>query len=276
MTAPVSAADQIGEREEITMSPAATKIKAEAGKSVRGELTVLNTGDKAFDFTLYARPYSVETKAYNPNYSDTTERGGAYAWVQFDKTKGHLAPGKSQKFGYTISVPADAAGGGHYGVLFAETVADKSDKQIVVRNKRVGSILRLTVDGDVKLAGDVTDVDIPWLQFHAPLKSTAEVSNSGNVDFDADSVMVVKTVFGKEVFRSEKSNVVYPDKPRLITAEWADPSWTGLYKVEHTVSAGDSTESAESLVLLVPRWLLLLLGVIILVGGIYATLRRIR
>src|SRR5690606_13104952 len=112
-------------KQEVTLSPASKKIQASPGDIKTAELTVLNTGEKKFSFTVYARPYSVETEVYQPNYSDTPTRSQLYRWVQFDTTEGNLAPGEEIKIPYSILVPDDAEAGGHYGVLFVETEADE-------------------------------------------------------------------------------------------------------------------------------------------------------
>ena len=263
-------------REEITMSPAVTKLSGEVGQSKKGSFKVVNTGEVAFDYTVYARPYSVDTEAYNPNYSDTPERSNLYRWVQFDKTTGSLQPGQTDEINYSVLVPQSASPGGHYGVLFAETVPAKSQKGVVVRTKRVGSVVRITVKGDVKRAGKISSIDVPWLQLKTPLEANARIENSGNVDFDASSTTLVETIFGREVFKSDNSHVVFPGKPRTISTEWDGASGIGLYKVSYSVSAVDDQQSATSYVLMLPRTLLLVMASLILAGGMYAAYRRRR
>lgn len=263
-------------REEITVTPATKKINVDAGGVIRGEMTVINTGDKSFEFSVYARPYSVESGSYEPNYSDTPERSRAYAWVQFATTKGTLAPGKSQKISYTVTVPADTASGGHYSVLFAETVPTESDSQVVIRNKRVGSILRLDVAGDIREEGSIESLNTPWLQFAAPIVTRATLHNSGNVDYEAEHEVTVQTILGREVFSTKRTSVVYPDKPRMVEIAWDDPAWIGLYKVHHSVSVPNDSTTHDGYVLLVPRWMMVVVGMIVVAGGMYAAYRRFR
>ena len=263
-------------REEITMSPATAKLSAKIGDSKKASFKVVNTGDIKFDYTVYARPYSVDTEAYNPNYSDTPERSDLYRWVQFDKATGSLEPGQTDEIEYSVLVPQSATPGGHYGVIFAETVPSESQKDVVIRTKRVGSVVRMTVEGGVEQSGKISSIDVPWLQLQSPLEVNARLENNGNVDFEATSTTTVKTIFGREVFKSDNSYIVFPDKPRQISTGWDDASVIGLYKVSYSVSAVDDQQSATSYVLMLPRTLILVMACLILAGGIYAAYRSRR
>lgn len=276
-TSPVGAveSDASGEREEITLSPATTQLSSQPGDIEEGSFKVINTGQTTFEYTLYARPYSVDTQAYDPNYSDTTERGNVYRWVQFDTTSGTLKPGEEQEVNYTILIPDDTIPGGHYSVLFAETVpAEDEDAQFVVRTKRVGSVVRLTVGGDIDQQGRVVSQSIARLQFRPPLVSSALVENTGNVDYDAETRLTVKTVFGKQLYDETKAHVIYPDKPRQIERTWDNPAIIGLYRVEQTVTVLGQSSTESKLVLIMPRWALILLVILVLIGGIHVASRR--
>lgn len=274
----VSAADTSDSnlKEEITISPAVEQISVAPGEMKTGKFTVLNTGEKDFSFIVYARPYSVDTEMYSPNYEDVSARSNLYRWVQFDKTEGSLKPGEKTEINYTVLVPRDAEAGGHYGVLFAETVADKAGDQVVVRNKRVGSIVRLSVSGDIKRSGKLESQSIDWLQTRPPMTTETVISNSGNIDFDVSTKVRVTTVFGREVFSSEADHVVYPGKPRRINIEWQGSSVLGLYHVEQTVDVLGEESKVSSYVLMIPRWALVLLLMAAISGVGYAAYRRLR
>ena len=255
------------------MSPAVTKLSAKVDQLQKSSFKVVNTGEAAFNYTVYARPYSVDTEAYKPNYSDTPERSDLYRWVQFDQATGSLQPGQTHEINYSVLVPQSTTPGGHYGVIFAETVPSQSQRGVVVRTKRVGSVVRMTVDGDVNQSGNISSLDVPWLQLESSLKANARLLNSGNVDFDASATMVVKTIFNREVFKSNSSHVVFPQKPRSITTEWVDASAIGLYRVTYSASAIDDRQSVDSYVLMVPRTLLIVIAGLVLAGGMYAAHR---
>lgn len=262
--------------ESITLSPVSSKYKIDAGTSVNDKLTVVNDGKVAYDFIVYSRPYSVTNEKYEPNFTNTPKNADAYGWVRFEKTKFHIEAGSTIEVPYTVSVPKQAAPGGHYGVIFAET--QPTDTQVsgnaVVRKKRVGSILYATVNGQYTTAGNMVSTDIPFWQAQPPLHAESTAKNTGNTDFANDTIFTVKDVFGNTKFKETKQYTILPQTTRKMTFDWTRSSWFGLYKVEleQTVLGKKSTNSG--LVLMMPRYLPVLLLVIVIIGGAYAWFRR--
>lgn len=263
-------------REEITISPATTMLRSDPGSQVSGEFKVVNTGETTLNYTIYARPYSVETEAYRPNYSAVSERSSVYKWVQFDQTEGSLNPGDEQSVRYTVRIPQDASPGGHYSVLFAETVPEQTDEQMVVRNKRVGSVVRLTIDGERNEKGSVDTIGLASFQMKAPLKASARILNDGNVDIDADTTLTVQSIFGRELYSEKHTNAVFPGQPRLIEREWGEAPAFGLFKVTMSASVlGDET-TEQRYVLMMPLTAVIAVVIIVLAGVLYAGYRRLR
>lgn len=264
-------------QERITLSPASKLYTVDAGKTITNELTVINDGDVAYDFLVYARPYSVINNQYdNPNFTTTSPRTNLYGWVQFPETKFHIEAGKTVKVPYSIRVPAEAAPGGHYGVIFAETqpTSSQANGNAVLRKKRVGSIIYVTVNGDVKRAGETSGSSIPFWQVQPPLQATVAAKNTGNTHFTDTTQLTVRDVFGRIKYRAVKDYQVLPDTTRTITLTWDKASWFGLYKVETEQKFLGQSVTSEGFVLMMPRYLPAVLLVILAIGGVYAMLRR--
>ena len=264
-------------RESITLSPASTTYKVDAGKSINGKLTIVNDGNVPYDFIIYARPYTIVDNAYdNPNFQKTSERTDLYGWVQFPETRFHIEAGKTIQVNYTIRVPSGVAPGGHYGVIFAETQppADASHGNAVLSKKRVGSVIYATVNGQVNLSGEVGENSIPFWQVEPPLKATVSAKNTGNTHFTDDVKLTVKDVFGNIKYEATKDYQVLPDTTRTISLEWPKASWFGFYKVETEQKFLDKSSKSEGYVLMMPRFLPVALLLILLIGGVYAVVRR--
>lgn len=262
--------------ESITMSPASSKLQLEAGTTYRDELTILNDGTVAYDFILYARPYSIQHNDYEkPDFTGTPPNADAYRWVQFEESKWRIEPGQTLKIPYSLRVPAEAAPGGHYGVIFAETQPTQpSGGASVARKKRVGSLLYVTVKGEYITGGQLLAIDTPWLQFRPPLASAVMVENTGNADFDTTIDYKVTDVFGGVKYREIKQYVVLPKTIRSIAVEWSGVPWFGLFRTTTSITYLDKTESKHSVVLVAPRWLLLTVLLFAVGGGVYAVFRR--
>lgn len=274
--APVAGA-QTADRESITMSPTSKKYKVDAGGVITDKLTIINDGTLAYDFLVYARPYSIVNNDYtSPNFTSSAKNADLYGWVQFPKTKFHLEAGASVDVQYSIHVPTGVAPGGHYGVLFAETqpVAGASSGNAVIRKKRVGSIMYATVNGTYRNSGDALGSSIPFWQVQPPLSGSLSVKNTGNTDF-ADTVhMTVTDLFGGVKYDATKEYQVLPDTSRTIPVLWEQAPWFGLYKVSLEQKFLDKSSKAEGYVLMMPRYVPIAIIVILIIGGIYAWARR--
>lgn len=272
LPAQVDAADPV---ESITLSPASKSYKVDAGQTFDDTITVVNDGDTAYDFTVYTAPYSVKDGTYDPNFTEVTSNSDAYTWVQFKQTTWHAEPRDTLKVPYTVHVKPNAAPGGHYGVIFAEVQpADSgSGTSTLARKKRVGTILYASVSGDIRLEGHIAGTTIPWFQSRAPLTANMTVQNTGNNDFTAKVTYRISDIFGGIKYTAKSEYVVLPSTTRDITVQWAGAPWFGLYKARITTDFLNTTSIVESYVLIMPVWMVLLFGVAIVSGGIYAIWR---
>jgi hypothetical protein len=273
-TLPALAADD-ETTERITLSPVSKRYTLDAGKVQTDKVTVINDGQAAYDFIVYARPYSVQNEQYEPDFVTAAPKADAYQWIQFNKTTWHLEPGQRVDIDYTVRVPAKAASGGHYGVIFAETQPAAGTGDSVVRKKRVGTIIYANVNGQVSLSGDVLKMNIPFWQTEPPLMTSLSLHNTGNTDFEAQTTLTVKDLFGQTKFKTSRTSVVLPETTRLLPINWDNAPWFGLFKAELHTSFLDKNASTSQFVLLMPKWLPVILLVVI-IGGVYAALRRHR
>lgn len=264
-------------RESITMSPTSRNYTIDAGATVNDKLTIVNDGTTDYDFLMYARPYSIKDNQYDkPDFTNAAPNADLYGWVQFPQTKYHIKAGTSVEIPFNVRIPGTAAPGGHYGVVFAEVqpAAQQTSGNSVLRKKRVGSIIYATVNGAVEKQGNAVSTTIPFWQLQAPLQVTTVVRNSGNVHFADKVVLTVRDVLGNVKYRSAKEFQVLPDTSRTIVSDWNNAPWFGLYKVEVEQEFLGKKERSEGYVLMMPRFMPVVLLVILIIGGVYALRRR--
>jgi hypothetical protein len=263
------------EGESIVLSPASARIQVGAGETVKDTIKVINDGTTSYDFSVYSSPYSVANGTYEPNYTEKKSNADLYTWVTYDKKSYSLNPGESVDVPYTITVPADAAPGGHYGVLFAETEVPAEGSGQIARKKRVGAIVYATVKGDYITAGKQLDAKIDWLQLGGPITATLSVENTGNTDFTMTELMQVKNVLGGTVYEKTNDRTLLPKTTRDINLAWTGGPIMGLYNVKVESKILDKVTTKQSWVLLMPMWVLVL-SVLAIVGIIYWLFRRRR
>lgn len=262
---------QEGGQERITLSPAVVQPEFNKGQTATGKLTIINDGQVGYDFLVYARPFSVEGEVYAANYTEVNERTEAYQWVQFNQSKYFLEPGKSVEIPYTVRVPAGVAGGGHYAVLFAET----QPKPItggagVARKKRVGALMYMTVEGEIRRSGSLESWDVPLYQSKKPVSSMLRMKNDGNVHYQIDLQASYSNIFGKKQFTLNQQLLVLPGTTRRIPVEWQNAPYLGIFKATGKISYLGKTETLPNkYIILIPSmvWFIAIgVAVIVLIG----------
>lgn len=261
------------EGESIAMTPTSKRYSLDPGVSEKDSLNVINDGTQEYTVRIYTRPYSVQGEDYQPVFSKLTPVTDAYEWISLETTEFTIKPGKTVTVPYTITVPENADAGGHYGVIFAETQPKAGEPGSVVRKKRVGAIVYATVKGDNRSEGNVLSTNIPFLQTEAPLRAFSRVGNSGNVDFLDKTSVKVTTIFGADKYHNERELAVLPSTTRKIDYDWKNGSMFGLYNVtiSHTILGKTSTTTGT--VLLIPVWLMIMLGVVVSTSAVYLIAR---
>lgn len=263
--------------ENVTLSPAQKMYKLDAGETEKHELTVVNDGAQAYDFVVYARPYSVKGESYEQDFQSTPPNADAYTWIRFEKTTYRLEAGRSVKVPYTIAAPAKASPGGHYGIIFVQTEPSANTQtSSVIRKKRLGSIVYATVEGEYKTSGEAVGATIPFWQLEPPLHADVKTKNTGNAEFVTISQLKVRDIFGNVKYDAKKEFVVLPQTTRKMEMEWQKAGWFGLYKVETSQVVLGKTTTSDGYVLMMPRFLPVLLFVFVVIGGIYAWVGRTR
>lgn len=253
----------------ITLSPASTKLSADAGSSASDSLEVINGGNDSYKVNLSVSPYHVTGEQYSPQFSQLPGTVDASEWVKLNTTEATLEGLKVLSVNYTVEVPANTAPGGYYAVIFAETdQIDASDGGVVPHN-RVGNILYITVNGDVETAGDVSGDTLPFFSFSPSIPLGVKVSNTGGVHFETKTSFTVTDFSGKQVFKSDIERIVLPSTVRDISAAWESTTPIGLYTIQRQATVGTETVTLdEQKVLIVSPWFLTC--VVIFLGSIIA------
>lgn len=255
----------------ITVSPTREKLALNPGEGYDGTFEVFNSGTSSAEFQVYVSPYQISDIDYeNPDFETDAPRTQLSRWVTLQSDTVSLEANELATIPYRIDVPMDVPAGGQYAAMFVETrVADEADSSVVTKS-RAGMLLYVTVNGDTREAGSITEQRVPFWQPAAPLVGTTIVENTGNTDFFVGSQFRVSTIFGSEVFEFSRQSPVLPDTSRRIILEWPD-STPGIYQVTTTTSIlGDDTVST-SWVFVVPLSLLIgvILGLVVVIGGLW-------
>ncbi len=270
-----SAASTTTPDQNLTLSPVKQKISLRAGESYTGSFHLLNAGKSGYDLKVYTGPYSVKSEDYTADFESKKSNTEVSNWVTFSKSSYRLGPNQSVDIDYTIKVPSTARPGGHYGVLFAETLPQNTTNNFGVSStQRLGMLAFLTVAGNYTSGGDIKSQAIPFFQFKAPLTTLTRAENTGNIDFDAKLNVNVSDFLGNLKYRAEKEYAVLPGTVRAMPMNWDNVPSIGLYKVATTTKFLSTEKTVSSYVLMAPLWFYLAVSILLLITIVYWAMRR--
>ena len=258
----------------ISLSPATTQVSIDPGKSASDKIEVINTGDDSFNVTFSVAPYYVTGQNYDPHFTQLPGTVDASKWITITSTKATLESHKVLAENYTISVPANTAPGGYYAVIFAETSQSNVSAGGVVPHNRVGNIVYITVNGDVKTSGYVKGSSLPGFTFSPTVPLDIQVANDGGVHFQTTASFSVKDITGKEVYSAHFDRLILPSTVRNITTSWTASMPVGVYTVHReATAAGTLTKLPDQTIVVVNPWFLIGLILIILAIVMFFVIR---
>lgn len=262
-----SAQAQANTSQNVTMSPASTLISLKPGQTVEKSLQILNSGGDSYSVTTEPFPYSVKGLEYNPQFVQLPGTTETTSWIKILTPPATIAPQKSTTINYSVTIPQGTAPGGYYAVLFAETrPVDQAAGTGVVPRNRVGNILYITVEGPVKLSGDVKAEPVGGFHYQANIPVGFKVSNTGGVHFQATTNVSIKSITGKELYKANLERYVLPQTEREISVNWAPPAPIGIYTVSRSaVVAGTNRSLPDERIIYIQPWVIVF-GVVLIVA----------
>ncbi len=173
-------------------------------------------------------------------------------WVKVDPVEFVLSP-KSQEFvTFTITIPQNAEPGGHYGAVLARTkMATGPGFTGAAISQRVGSVILLSVAGQVKEELEVNDFSAPYYSEYGPVNFSVKFENKGTVHVKPKGYITVTDWLGRKVADIElPEKKVLPGAVRKIEIPW-NTKWllSGRYTATLHGSYGVSNLSFETVVI---------------------------
>ncbi|MDB5167086.1 MAG: hypothetical protein JWN26_231 [Candidatus Saccharibacteria bacterium] len=258
----------------LTIAPVRTELQIVPGTVQTGQLTIYNMTTNDMNVTMDSEVFNVINEQYDYSFNATSPVAG---WVQFDPTTTILAAGKSKTINYSVNVPAGAEPGGKYISLFAST-SIKSNNTAVNSSERVGSLLYITVSGNVSRTGYVLSLFTPWTMINTSMWS-ATLHDGGTAHFASNYSMSVKTLWNTDVSSYSNSSLILPKTIRLIQGTIAEPKVPGIYKLVFIASLGDSSDAKlERYILYMPiyGWIIISIAVLFIVNRVIRIVQRRR
>ena len=257
----------------ISLMPVSKVLQISAGSNYEDSLTVTNDGDKPIDIEVYAAPYSYvyseQDNVYKLGFSQENRFTQITRWITFEDANGEwkdkatysIEGHKSLAVKYKITTPDDIPAGGQYAVIFAHTLTAVTSMNGIRTEASPGMVIYgRNNDGEIKTNATISDMNIKLgLEENGSKRdnfyASAKVKNEGNVDFSAVGKLKVESILGGGSYETPNDRgriSVIPESELVVHDEWEESPSFGLYKVTWTVTAGDATETIETIIFVNP------------------------
>jgi len=268
---------------DFVVGPGRTEVSVAPGETVVREISVTNRISEDRTFKLQIEDIAGTSDGSAAMVVLEGERGpySVQDYISFPEDTFTLSLGERAWIPITISVPADAEPGGHYGSVLVSTIQlGDNGAEVAPRNPiiaRVGSHFFLTVEGDQEINGESIDLTVlpsQWWYESGPLTFGIAYENTGTVHVNPYGELVVTNMLGEEVGYAEIDPwFVLPQSIRTREIEWNREFLFGRYTAQATVNRGyDDILDAVQVTFWVLPWKLLAL----IFGGVFVAVFVLR
>ena len=251
-----------------TIMPMNQKITLNPGEVYEGYITIINPSYATEDFAYKAEvtPYSVADEEYTADLLSESDRTAISKWITIEEPTGSVKPNESKEIKFTIKVPQNAPAGGQYGTIAVSSNQDSSNASgVSVQNVfEIASIIYADVAGETVHDGEILENNVPSFVLNNPVKTTAILTNKGNVHETAIFTITVSDVFtGRVILPTEEntgrySEVIMPETTRYAEREVSDLPALGVVKVTQTIDYNGQTSTTEKQIIICPVWFMAL------------------
>lgn len=250
----------------LKIAPVRTDIVVEAGTSRTVTVTVTNVTSSVSSYDVLINDFTASSdESGQPQILLDAEKFAPSHSLKrlVGKVPGvTLTPGDSKNVNVTVTVPKDYAAGGYYGAIrLVPHTEEGAANQNVTLSASVGSLVLVTVPGDinqqvsvasldVRKAVNANEVDVPRTIFtnNKDLNAVIRFQNGGDVQEQPFGKLTLKNWRGKTVATYEVNDTkngaprgnVLPDSIRKFNTPLDKVGSFGKYTLEGNFGYGDS------------------------------------
>lgn len=271
-----SAQESIG----ITVTPPLIKINMEPGQTWSSFIKVVNQNPNPLEIYTDVMDFkSGKTggvEFFSVPREEGVERVFLSQWIKISSEPITIPPFQSKEIPFEISVPENAAPGGHYAAILAGTKPpETSVKGTVIKiSSLVSSLILLNVKGEIIEKGWIREFSTEKTFYQKPqVKFKMSFENLGNVHLHPVGQIEIYNMWGKKRGKipiNQKSHFgnVLPQSTRSWQFEWKgeeSPFEIGRYKAELVLDFGE--EAHQTVSRTIYFWIIPLASTVGILGG---------
>ncbi|TXI10812.1 MAG: hypothetical protein E6Q68_07430 [Polynucleobacter sp.] len=274
----------IGIASALTISPARLEVAADPGETVTKNFLLINEQDADQVYYTSVENFEAQGETGTPNFIPSKE--GLASWVTV-QDKVTIKRGERVEIPFTVSVPQGADAGGHFAAIFLSTVPPSTAGGDVAVGAKVGMLILLKVNGELKEGGGVLSFglkdDVSFVT-KLPVQFVYRFNNSGNDRSNPKGEIVIRNTLGIKtdvIDANPQSGNILPGSTRRFEVRWGEeeplPSSAlffdhvgyearnfalGLYSAKIDVKFGTTGQSVSKAYFFVFPWHLMLVVIV--------------
>ena len=274
-----------GNGQALEIAPPLVTLTVDPGQTVQTQVSLRDVSSGSLVVTAQANDFVAAGEDGTPKImlKDEPNPYSLKGWVAPMQAL-TLKPREIKNLPVTLRVPADAAPGGHYGVIRFTATPPELHGTGVSLSTSLGALMFVTVKGDAKENLAVKEFSVNHdgktgsLFESTPLHFVERLKNDGNVHEQPNGQVTITDMFGKKIGAVNVNlppRVVLPGSTRkfeqtLDASVLGTRKLFGRYHADLKLTYADGKQTlTQSLVFWVIPYKLIALAVIVLVGGFF-------
>jgi hypothetical protein len=233
----------------VRINPTKIRLVIAPGESKSGVIQVENPSEEPLVVKAYLQDWRYTnqcdgTKEFSP--AGTTPLSAA-GWISISLSDFVIPANGRQNVNYTVKVP-DGADGGHYAVLFFESLLGKPDLNDTAQlgvMVRIGALFYIEPKATIKRLAEIKDFSIKKDQ-DKNLAINLNLVNSGNVDITSKATFHIIDEQGNVLARGDfNDSYTLPGNTAKLSALWKDGLPKGGFDLVLTFDLGKALDEKE-------------------------------
>ncbi len=262
----------------ITLRPATISENVDPGAVKQYSFTVRNESGSDQQYYLSARDIVGVEDGNVPIFAKEGMEKTAYElsqWVALETETLFVTSGAEAVVNFTVTVPGDAAPGGHFAGVFVSMEPPRLRESGAAIGYEVANIISLRVAGEVDERAEIRQFATDNYVYGKPeVEFSVRVENSGNTLIRPLGPIEITNMFGrrvddKKLIFNDQAGGVFPRSTRDFTVMWkGEPPGFGRY--EAVISAAYGEENARQTMTSTVSFWILPMGIIMPAAGVLA------
>lgn len=233
----------------LVVYPAKIQLEVSPGEKTGVTVNFLNQSELPLSGYFRIADFIVIDNKGTPEIVEQKEkvssRYAASSWFSSLYDRGTIPANDKVSYLTYITVPQDAAAGGHYVAIYFEPVPELTQPQTggekaTAISTRLASLVYIKVKGEIKEEAKITRFFANRFQEYGPVKVITEILNLGNYHITPQAKLTLTNPLGQVVDEQKLFPLnIFPERSRLYKNELGKKWLIGRYQVKLTGTYGE-------------------------------------